>query len=125
MWLDDLQLDEVQADSVRGSLIVGPSHHQPFGLVHGGVWASVVETAASVGALVAGEDVGAATVVGVSNSTDFIRSMTEGRVDVHGWPIHVGRLQQLWQVEITRHEDGKLVARGQVRLQNMASLPEA
>jgi acyl-coenzyme A thioesterase PaaI-like protein len=31
-------------------------------------------------------------------------------------PLHVGRLQHLWQVEIVR-EDGKVAARGQVRLQ--------
>lgn len=122
-WLDDLQLDEVGATRVTGHLVVGPDHHQPFGLVHGGVWCSVVETVASVGAYHAGQQFGVATVVGVSNLTDFLRSMTEGRVDVAGWPIHVGRSQQLWQVEINRAVDGKLVARGQVRLQNLTELP--
>jgi 1,4-dihydroxy-2-naphthoyl-CoA hydrolase len=34
-------------------------------------------------------------------------------------PIQQGRTQQLWQVVITRAEDGKAVARGQVRLQNI------
>jgi len=34
-------------------------------------------------------------------------------------PIHQGATQQLWEVNITRAEDGKLVARGQVRLQNV------
>ena len=49
--------------------------------------------------------------------------MTGGRVDVVAEPIQQGRTQQLWQVLLTR-EDGKLVARGQVRLQNV-SLPAA
>jgi 1,4-dihydroxy-2-naphthoyl-CoA hydrolase len=31
--------------------------------------------------------------------------------------VHLGRSQQLWQVEIRRADDGKAVARGQVRLQ--------
>ena len=44
--------------------------------------------------------------------------MTEGRVDVVAEPIQQGRTQQLWQVLLTR-ADGKLVARGQVRLQNV------
>ncbi|MBW8827553.1 MAG: PaaI family thioesterase [Acidobacteria bacterium] len=122
-WLDDLQLDEVGATRVTAHLVVGPQHHQPFGLVHGGVWCSVVETVASIGAYQAAQQFGPATVVGVSNLTDFVRSTTEGRVDVAGWPIHVGRSQQLWQVEINRSVDGKLVARGQVRLQNLAELP--
>jgi 1,4-dihydroxy-2-naphthoyl-CoA hydrolase len=82
------------------------------------VWCSVVETVASIaGALrVAGEG---RLTVGVSNITDFLRSHREGRVDAVATPIHVGRLQQLWQVELTRASDGKPVARGQVRLQNI------
>jgi acyl-coenzyme A thioesterase PaaI-like protein len=62
--------------------------------------------------------------VGVNNNTDFIRAMTEGRLDVLAEPIQQGRTQQLWQVLLTRADDGKLVARGQVRLQNVM-LPSA
>ena len=56
--------------------------------------------------------------VGVNNNTDFLRAMT-GRIDVVAEPIQQGRTQQLWQVLLTRAVDGKLVARGQVRLQNV------
>ena len=42
-----------------------------------------------------------------------------GRLNVNAFAIHEGRAQQLWQVEIRRPEDDKLVARGQVRLQNI------
>ena len=47
-----------------------------------------------------------------------------GRLDVVAEPIQQGRTLQLWQVVLTRSGDGKLVARGQVRLQNVA-LPGA
>jgi 1,4-dihydroxy-2-naphthoyl-CoA hydrolase len=57
--------------------------------------------------------------VGVNNNTDFLRSMTEGRVDVVAEPVQQGRTQQLWQVSLTRADNGKLIARGQVRLQNV------
>ena len=60
--------------------------------------------------------------VGVNNNTDFVRPMTTGRLDVVAEPIQQGRTLQLWQVLLTRSDDGKLVARGQVRLQNV-SLP--
>ncbi|MBJ7451276.1 MAG: PaaI family thioesterase, partial [Blastococcus sp.] len=56
--------------------------------------------------------------VGVNNSTDFVRSMTAGRIDVVAEPVQQGRTQQLWQVTLTR-DDGKLVAQGRVRLQNV------
>ena len=59
--------------------------------------------------------------VGLSNSTDFLRSHREGRLDATATPIHRGRSQQLWLVEITRASDGKTVARGQLRTYNLAS----
>jgi 1,4-dihydroxy-2-naphthoyl-CoA hydrolase len=57
--------------------------------------------------------------VGVSNLTDFLRPHRGGRLSVVATPIFQGRTQQLWQVEIRRGDDDKLVARGQVRLQNV------
>jgi 1,4-dihydroxy-2-naphthoyl-CoA hydrolase len=56
--------------------------------------------------------------VGLSNQTDFLRPHVEGELRVTATPIHQGRTQQLWQCDIAR-EDGKLVARGQLRLQNV------
>ena len=89
--------------------------HQPYGIVHGGVHAAIIETLASLGAAAWFEQ---GQVVGVSNQTDFLRAVREGRLQAVATPIHRGRLQQLWQVEI-RDGTERLVARGQVRLQNL------
>jgi 1,4-dihydroxy-2-naphthoyl-CoA hydrolase len=111
-----LRFDEVTPDRVAMSWDVTPSLHQPYGIVHGGVYASVVETAASVaGAEWFGER---GQVVGVNNSTDFLRAVRDGTLHAVAEPVHRGRLQQLWLVEI-RDENERLVARGQVRLQNI------
>jgi 1,4-dihydroxy-2-naphthoyl-CoA hydrolase len=92
------------------------ANHQPFGLVHGGTYCGAVESAASVaGALWLGDR---GTVVGVSNHTDFLRAATTGQLTATATPIHRGRSQQLWLVEIV-DEQQRLVARGQVRLQNL------
>ncbi|MDX1659166.1 MAG: PaaI family thioesterase [Nitriliruptorales bacterium] len=120
-FVDDalgIEWDELSLERVRAHVVAGPQHHQPYGIVHGGVYCGIVETLASVGAALQVWDDGTA-VVGVSNSTDFIRSHREGRLDAVGEPIHVGRSQQLWQVRITRAADGKQVARGQVRLHHL------
>ncbi len=109
---------EVSGTRVTGHVELGPDQHTPWGVVHGGVYCTIVESAASIGASVAVAAHGQ-FAVGVNNNTDFIRAMTAGRVDVVAEPIQQGRTQQLWQVLITRAEDGKLVARGQVRLQNV------
>jgi uncharacterized protein (TIGR00369 family) len=103
---------------VTGVLEAGPEQHTPWGVVHGGVYCAVVEAAASVGASAAVAAEGR-FAVGVNNNTDFLRATTEGRLDVVAEPVQQGRTQQLWQVLISRAEDGALVARGQVRLQNV------
>jgi 1,4-dihydroxy-2-naphthoyl-CoA hydrolase len=120
LMLLGIHLEEVTAIRVTGWFEVGPQHHQPYGLVHGGVHASVVETVASVGAVMAVRDSGR-TAVGVANSTDFLRSTTSGRLEVVATAVYQGRSQQLWDVLITRAVDGKDVARGHVRLQNIDS----
>jgi 1,4-dihydroxy-2-naphthoyl-CoA hydrolase len=112
-----LGLDEISGTRVAGHLEAGPDHHTPWGVVHGGLYASVIETVASVGASVAVEERDQ-FAVGVSNQTDFLRPHVEGRLDVVAEPIQQGRTLQLWGVEITRG-DGKVVARGQLRLQNV------
>ena len=113
-----LRFDEISGSRIRGFIELGEHHHTPWGVVHGGVYTAAVESAASVGASVAVEEKGQ-FAVGVSNSTDFLRPMKEGRVNVVAEPIMQGQIQQLWQVIITRSEDGKEVARGHVRLQNV------
>jgi len=113
-----LGFEEIGGSKVRGWIELGEHHHTPWGVVHGGVYATAVESAASVGASAAVEERGQ-FAVGVSNSTEFLRPMKEGRVDVVAEPVMQGRSQQLWQVIITRSDDGKEIARGQLRLQNV------
>ncbi|PWU53357.1 thioesterase [Micromonospora globispora] len=114
-----LKFDEVSGDRVVIRWQVRPELHQPFGIQHGGVYCSVVETAASVGGSLWLGDKG--QVVGVSNQTDFLRAVRDGELTAVGTPVHRGRSQQLWQVEIT-DADGRLVSRGQVRLQNLTAV---
>lgn len=111
-----LVLDGIEDGGLRAHLECGPAHHQPYGIVHGGVYATIVETLASISAALDVQPQGK-VVVGVSNTTDFLRAHRTGRIDAVAAPIHRGRLQQLWQVTITRGSDDAVVARGQVRLQ--------
>ncbi|PPA58817.1 PaaI family thioesterase [Micromonospora chalcea] len=113
-----LTFDEVSGDRVVIRWKVRPELHQPYGIQHGGVYCSVVETAASIGGALWLGDKG--NVVGVSNQTDFLRADPDGELTAVGTPVHRGRSQQLWLVEIT-DADGRLVARGQVRLQNLTA----
>jgi uncharacterized protein (TIGR00369 family) len=118
MRLLEIEFDECGPTRVVGSVAADERHHQPWGLVHGGLYTAVVETFATSGAFEAVKD-RAMQAVGVSNMTDFVRPHRRGRLDVEAIAIHQGRTHQLWQVEIVRPEDHKLVARGHVRLQNI------
>ena len=112
-----LQFTEVGPTRVTGWVDLGPDHHTPWGVVHGGVYATVIESVASVGASAAAGERGQ-IAVGVTNITNFLRPMTEGRVTVTATPVQQGRTQQLWHVDITDGA-GKLIAIGDVRLQNV------
>ena len=113
-----LKLSEASGSKVVGWIDLTAEHHQPFGIVHGGVYCSIVESLASVSGHVWLSENGGGTVVGVNNNTDFLRAISSGSVTAVSTPIHRGRRQQLWLITITDDKD-RVVARGQVRLQNI------
>lgn len=111
-----LHYTKLTPDEVRAEFTIAPEFCQPMGLTHGGIYASIVEDVASVAAnwWLAGK----AFAVGANNSTDFIRPLQSGKLLACATPIHRGRTQQLWQVDITT-EDSKLAAQGRLRLSNI------
>jgi uncharacterized protein (TIGR00369 family) len=111
-----LQIDSLTGDEVLAHLDATEEHHTPWGIAHGGLYTTVIESAASIGASYAVWGDGR-FAVGVNNQTDFLRPHVSGRLDVRASVIQQGRTLQLWLVEITNQE-GRTVARGQVRLIN-------
>jgi 1,4-dihydroxy-2-naphthoyl-CoA hydrolase len=101
-------------DEVSCAFEVREKHHQSFGIVHGGVHAGVVETLASIGAALVAKPRGQ-RVVGLENSTSFIRAVRSGRLHANARPVTRGRMSQLWEAWI-RDEKEQLVAQGRVRL---------
>ena len=110
---------DITPDGSRAQLTIHDKLLQPWGIVHGGVYCAIVESLASVSGHVWLTANGGGTVVGVNNNTDFLRAISAGTVTAVSTPIHRGRRQQLWLITIADEND-KLVARGQVRLQNIA-----
>jgi 1,4-dihydroxy-2-naphthoyl-CoA hydrolase len=113
-----LVFTEISPDRTCAQLDVVTKLLQPMGIVHGGVYCSMVESLASVAAYTWIAANGGGSVVGVNNNTDFLRAISSGTVSGTAIPIHRGRRQQLWEVTIVDSSD-RLVARGQVRLQNL------
>ena len=103
-----LEVLEFHEDLVLGQVKVRDDLRQPFGLVHGGVFASIAETLASLGTavVVVPEGNGA---MGLSNSTSFLRPMTDGTIHARAVRRHRGRTTWIWDVEIT-DDAGRLCA---------------
>ena len=101
-----LEIVELTDDRVRGQVTVRDELKQPFGLVHGGVYAAIAESLASfgTGAVVSREG---KTAVGLSNQTSFLRPVTEGTIHATGTRKHAGRTTWVWEVEMT-DDEGRL-----------------
>ncbi len=102
-------------DEVRAELVVGREHLQGYGIVHGGVHCGIIETLSSMGAFLFAREHGQ-HVVGLENSTSFIRAVRAGaRLHAVATPVTRGRQTQVWQAQVLDESD-RLVASGQVRL---------
>jgi uncharacterized protein (TIGR00369 family) len=115
-WAEKLGLVVVEAspDGVTATIEVRPEHRQPQGIVHGGVYATIIESMASIGAALDAMTKGK-NVVGLENHTSFVRAVREGVLHAVATPITRGRRSQLWDVTI-RNDAKAIVATGRVRL---------
>ena len=102
-----LRVLKADAEGARGEVAIGPQHLQPGGIVHGGIYASMAETLASMATWFAvGEG---KFVAGMSNNTTFLRPVREGTIHAEGTPLHSGRTTWVWEVDIT-DDEGRLCA---------------
>lgn len=95
-----LELLELGQDFARGELRVKDHHKQPFGLLHGGIYASIAEALASYATASVVVPKGQAAS-GMSNLTSFLRPITDGTVHALATCKHAGRTTWVWEVEMT------------------------
>jgi uncharacterized protein (TIGR00369 family) len=108
------ELLEVSPELATARAALGPNLMQPFGLVHGGVYAAMAESLASVATYLAVRDAGM-IAVGMANNTTFMRPITKGHVNGEARPRHSGRTTWVWDVDMT-DDDGKLCATSRVTI---------
>jgi len=99
---------EFDDERITGSFEVEDRVRQPFGIVHGGAYAALAETLASVGTYFAVEANGE-IAVGQNNDTSFIRPVASGTVHANGTRRHRGRTTWIWDVEFT-DDQGRVCA---------------
>jgi len=103
-----LEMSDPHEEEMTATLPVRNLVKQPFGVVHGGVYASIAETLASVGTAVGVMGDGK-NALGLSNATSFLRPVTEGTIHATARRIHRGRTTWLWDVEM-RDDAGRVAA---------------
>jgi uncharacterized protein (TIGR00369 family) len=108
------ELLEADGEGCRGRFAAERRVQQPFGLVHGGAYAALAESMASWATVIAVAPDGN-IAVGQSNSTTFLRPVTEGTVHASGTPRHRGRTTWVWDVEFT-DDGGRVCALSRVTL---------
>ncbi|HEV3284564.1 MAG TPA: PaaI family thioesterase [Solirubrobacteraceae bacterium] len=99
-----LEMLEWSETEVRAQVAVREEIKQPAGLVHGGVYASIAESMASLATAFAVGQQGE-MALGLSNNTSFLRPITEGTVHAHATRLHRGRTTWVWDVRFTDDRD--------------------
>jgi 1,4-dihydroxy-2-naphthoyl-CoA hydrolase len=107
-WLDD------DPDHARARIPIRDDLRQPFGLMHGGVMSSLVESVCSrATALVVFGD--GMVAIGQSINVNFIRPITAGHAEVKAQARHRGRTTWVWDAEVL-DADEKLCALAQMTI---------
>lgn len=101
-WID------LDPDGARARVRIDRRHLQPYGIVHGGVHASLAESLASAATYMAVKDDGM-IAIGQSNDTSFLRPISEGSANARAVARHRGRTTWIWDVEIS-DDEGRLCA---------------
>ena len=109
-----LRFIEAAIDRFVAELTLDERHLQPYGLVHGGVYAGMIESLCSTGAALSVWEEGK-HAVGLENSTTFLKAVRSGILRGTARPLLRGRRSHVWEAEI-RDDRDRLVASGRVRL---------
>jgi len=96
-WID------TDPDGARLRVEVREELLQPVGLVHGGVFSTLVESLCSrvTAEQVRGEGL---IAIGQSLSISFLRPITAGTIEVNAQARHRGRTTWIWQAEVSDAE---------------------
>jgi 1,4-dihydroxy-2-naphthoyl-CoA hydrolase len=103
-----LEIIDLAPELANARLAVRDDHKQPWGIVHGGIYASIAESITSwATAAVVVPDGKIAS--GMSNQTSFLRPVSGGTIHAVATRKHAGRTTWVWEVEMT-DDQGRLCA---------------
>lgn len=99
-----IRVVDLTPDRVVLEMGIGPTVHQPMGLLHGGASAVIAESAASMGAF-ANCDPAKEYAVGTDLNISHLRTRSEGTLTATATPIRKGRSMHVWAIDLVDQDD--------------------
>jgi len=101
-----IELTELGADFIVGTMPVDHRTCQPMRVLHGGASVVLAETLGSLAANASNRDT-TRRFVGQEINANHLRPVPEGSKVTVAKPVHIGKSSQVWSIEI-RNERGQL-----------------
>ncbi|MGB0404148.1 MAG: PaaI family thioesterase [Salibacteraceae bacterium] len=109
-----IEIIEVGDNFIRGKMPVDKRTVQPYGILHGGASVVLAESLGSIGShYVVDNSIYAS--VGLDINANHLRPVRSGHVYGKATPIHLGRKNHVWDIEITNDRD-KLVCKARLTM---------
>lgn len=102
-----IEFTEVGPDYLKARMPVDERTRQTFGILHGGASVVLAESVGSIAANLCVDHTRQACV-GLDINANHIRSLREGWVYAHAYPLHVGRSTQVWAIDLTDADGGRV-----------------
>jgi 1,4-dihydroxy-2-naphthoyl-CoA hydrolase len=115
-----IELTEMGADFLAGTMPVDHRTCQPMRVLHGGASVVLAETLGSLAANAANRDM-TRRFVGQEINANHLRPVPEGAtVTGVARPVHIGKSSQVWSIEI-RNERGQLTCVSRLTMASIAA----
>lgn len=95
-----IEVTEIGPDFITAKMPVDHRTKQPLGLLHGGASVLLAESLGSFASFLCIEDTSKYMSVGVEINANHLRSVSDGYVWGTARPVRIGRLIQVWNIEI-------------------------
>lgn len=102
-----ISIDRLDADETVVRMPVDNRHLQHIGLVHGGIYVLLAESAASIAGSCALKEAG--VVVGLEINANHLSSVSSGVLFAKSKSIHQGKSTMVYEIKVT-NEENKLIS---------------
>ncbi len=102
-----VRIESFDAEAMVVAVDVDERLHQPAGIVHGGVFVLLAESAASMAAAMT-VDLAKYNVAGMEINANHLRPVRSGTLRATARPLHVGRTTLVYAIDVTDEQNRRV-----------------